>query len=174
MWKCPLCWRRVRFFLWLVAETPKRGWIFWRAGQTEANRSGQHVAPSVYKLKVIHAGFYFESKATKPAEMQRRWMPWNKRISSGQQSRERRQGPVVGTETGGLSYQQSGCQARRKKWATAAALAGTKQKQALNAPALWTFSAFVYILLSFHRPKSWKQPGPFFSPRPHPRTQLLL
>lgn len=162
------------FLVTPVAETPRRGWIFWHVGQTEANRSGKLVTPSVYKSKVIHAGFYLKSKATKPAEIQLRWMPWNKRISSGQRSRERCQGPVVGTKTGGLSYQQSGCQAQRKKWASAAALAGRKQKQALNTLALWTFSAFVYVLLSFHRPKNWKQPGAFFSPCPHPRTQLLL
>lgn len=69
-----------------VAETPRRGWIYWHAGQTEANRSRELVTPSVYKMMVIHPGFYFNSKATKPAKIHLRSMPWNKRISSGQRS----------------------------------------------------------------------------------------
>lgn len=84
------------------------------------------------------------------------------------------QRPMVGTKTRGLSYQWSGCQAQRKERATAAALAGREQKQALNAPALWTFITFVYVLLSFHRPKKWKQPGALFShASPNPATFVI-
>lgn len=81
------------------------------------------------------------------------------------------QRPVVGTETRGLSYQRSGCQARRKERATAAALAGREQKQALNAPALWTFTTFVYVKFPLAL-KPGNNTGPF-SPL-HPQTQLLL
>lgn len=52
------------------------------------------------------------------------------------------QRPVVGTKTGGLSHQQPGCQAQRKERATAAALAGMEQKQALSSPALLDFHHF--------------------------------
>lgn len=83
------------------------------------------------------------------------------------------QRPVVGTKTGGLSYQRPGCQAQRKERATAAALAGTEQKQALSSPALWIFIIFVYLLLSFHRLKNWKQPGALFSPTsPNPTISV--
>lgn len=74
------------FLVALVAEVPRKGWIFWHVGQTVANRSSKLVTLSMYKLEVIHPGFYFNSKATKPAEIHLRWVPWNKRISSGQQT----------------------------------------------------------------------------------------
>lgn len=57
------------FLVALVAEMPRKGWIFWHVGQTVANRSSKLVTLSPYKLEVIHAGFYFNSRATKPAEM---------------------------------------------------------------------------------------------------------
>lgn len=162
------------FFWWLqwLKHLKEGGYFGMRDKQ--ANRSSKLVTPSVYKLKVIHPGFYFNGKATKPADTHLRWMPWNKRISSGQRSSDQMPAPRVGTEARDLPYQQSGCQAQRKERATAAALAGREQKQALNAPALWTFITFVYVLLSFHRPKNWKPPSALFSPTsPNPTTSMI-
>lgn len=124
----------------LVAKMPRKGWIFWHVGQTVANRSSKLVTLPIYKLEVIHPGFYFNSKATKPAAIHLRWVPWNKRISSGQQSWECVPRACGGTRSRGWSCQ---CQAQRKEQATAAALAGREQKQASNSAALWTFITFV-------------------------------
>lgn len=156
------------FSVALVAEMPRKGWIFWHVGQTVANRSSKLVTLSTYKLEVIHAGFYFNSKATKPAEIHLRWVPWNERISSGQQSWEWVPRACGGTRSRGWSCQ---CQARRKEQATAAALAGREQKQAPNPAALCTFITFVCEFSEVSTGlKNWKKKpgGPFLLHIPKP------
>lgn len=143
-------------------------------GQTEANRSSKLVTPSMYKLKVIHPGFYFNSKATKPAKIHLRWMPWNKRISSGQRSGDRMPTPRGRYQDWRLLLPVVRLPGSKERTGNFCCFGRREVKQALNTLALWTFITFVYVLLSFHRPRNWKQPGALFSPKPPKLTTFII
>ena len=164
------------FFWWLQwLKHPKEGGYFGMRDKPEANGSSKVVTPSVYKLKVIHPGFYFNSKATKPAEIHLRWMPWNKRISSGQRSGDRMPTPrgrhqdwrlVLPTVRLPGTKERTGncCCSGREETKT-----GTKHSGPLH------FHHFsVCSVKFFHRLKNWKQHGALFSPAsPNPTTFII-